>query len=713
MVWDELITGKVSSKQRRKAVRARERAEIRHQVWQRAKREGVSAVVPWELTVIPHQQPEPGPVDKVRACAAAWAAEDAEVAARVRSGCAPQWLEHPPPYRLKEYELPPDQNQFRFDRIMTFWQTGIVVRVQEPPYIISPLFTVPKGDTWRLIHDLTVLNAFIKPMAYELEGIEALARMCSRTAWAVGVDISQAFDHVLAAKEFRPFLGMAVRDQQTGDVWYFVYRALPMGLSSTPAFWALMFAVVVKRWKQPGVQVHTYVDDVRAVIQYRPGAEDLAQQIQKDLARFGLASCITKCEYEPSRRFVSIGFDIDMENHTIRISPKRRKKIMGALEVARSARGLSKRQVASLLGKVVSCRYVLGTDTKMFCREMAVLLRPQGDWDVSRDLSPGFLIEVQHWIRVIGEGDGPVAPLTMPAVGQTLVVPHFIATMDASANGMGATLIAKGIPQEVAATALAAAHVDRSSTFRELLGIAWFCVTFVEKLRGKACLLFTDNRGAASIMAYGSGVHELNELARTLVQYLRGLRIRLTVRWLPREVNVFADELSRFAERYDRDDYYVTDRWYNIICKRAGLSVDWDAFAGRLNCKVQNYCSMFKDSDRAVVNAFAQSWAHRTPYVFAPPDMVGEFIPFLKGCRAAILVVPEWKDNAGYQALLSIVHSRRRKGGRPQFREGVKFLSASRCGDVMPGPVGRANHLIHTRFIAVRLDKCYWEPRAL
>ena len=471
-------------------------------MWQRAKREGVGAAVPWELTVIPHQQPEPGPSDEVRACAAAWAAEDAGVAERVRSGCAPQWLEHPPPCRLKECELPPDQNQFRFDRIMTFWQTGIVARVQEPPHIMSPLFTVPKGDTWRLIHDLTVLNAFMKPMAHELEGTEALARMCSRTAWAVGVDISQAFDHALAAKAFRPFLGMAVRDQQSGDVWHFVHRALPMGLSSTPAFWALTFAVVVKRWKRPGVQVHTHADDVRAVIQCRPGAEDLAQQIQKDLARFGLASCITKCECEPSRRFISIGFDVDMENHTIRISPKRRKKIMGALEVARS--------------------HALGTDTKTFCREMAALLRPQGDWDVNRDLTSGFLLEVQRWIRVIGDGDGPVAPLTMPAVGQTLVVPHFIATMDASANGMGATLIEKGIPQEVAATALAAAHVDRSSTFRELLGIAWFCITFVEKLRGKACLLFTDDRGAASMMARGSGVHELNELARTSVQCLRG-----------------------------------------------------------------------------------------------------------------------------------------------------------------------------------------------
>ena len=189
--------------------------------------------------------------------------------------------------------------------------------------------------------------------------------------------------------------------------------------------------------------------------------------------------------------------------------------------------------------------------------------------------------------------------------------------------------------------------------------------------------------------------------------------MRLTVRWLPREVNVFADELSRFAERYDRDDHYVTDRWHDVICKRAGSSVDWDAFAGRLNCKVQNCCSMFKDSDRAVANAFAQSWAHRTPCVFAPPDMVGEFIPFLKGCRAAILVAPEWKDDAGHQALLSTAHSGRWKGGRPQFREGVTFLSASRCGDVKPGPAGRANHLTHARFIAVRLDERHWEPRAL
>ena len=84
-----------------------------------------------------------------------------------------------------------------------------------------------------------------------------------------------------------------------------------------------------------------------------------------------------------------------------------------------------------------------------------------------------------------------------------------------------------------------------SSSYRELLGVLRCLKSLVHLCRGKLVVLQVDAMNLLGIINRGSSRLPLNELARELFWFCLVQHITLSVEWVPREENAFADELSK------------------------------------------------------------------------------------------------------------------------------------------------------------------------
>ncbi len=83
-----------------------------------------------------------------------------------------------------------------------------------------------------------------------------------------------------------------------------------------------------------------------------------------------------------------------------------------------------------------------------------------------------------------------------------------------------------------------------SSTYRELLGVFMCLHAMIIPCEGKFVVFQVDAKILLCIVNRGSPRVKLNAIARELFWFGLEQRITLTMKWVPREENTLADELS-------------------------------------------------------------------------------------------------------------------------------------------------------------------------
>ncbi len=125
---------------------------------------------------------------------------------------------------------------------------------------------------------------------------------------------------------------------------------------------------------------------------------------------------------------------------------------------------------------------------------------------------------------------------------------------------------------------------------------------WAERLRGKTIAVFTDNQNAYFALRKGwTKSTNLSRLAKQAWDIIWQFEIRLIrVYWLPSKVNWEADAISRLLpERFS--DWALTNFYYTKFVKKLlkrGLPIPTvDAFATRLNRRLERYMSLYRDID--------------------------------------------------------------------------------------------------------------------
>ena len=128
-----------------------------------------------------------------------------------------------------------------------------------------------------------------------------------------------------------------------------------------------------------------------------------------------------------------------------------------------------------------------------------------------------------------------------------------------------------------------------SSTFRELLAVKYSISSLCSTLSGQSVRVNVDNYSPSRILSIGSGKQHLQDLAIDIFKYCLAYNIRLMPRWVPRELNIFADYLSKDI---DTDDWSIDEATFASISAIFG-PFTIDRFADDSNAKLTRFNSKY------------------------------------------------------------------------------------------------------------------------
>jgi len=125
----------------------------------------------------------------------------------------------------------------------------------------------------------------------------------------------------------------------------------------------------------------------------------------------------------------------------------------------------------------------------------------------------------------------------------------------------------------------------QSSTYRELLGVIRCLQSLLEICKGKLVVVQIDAIDLLSIVNGGSPKLALSTLARELLWFCLSHKIVLLVKWIPRESNAFADDISKWLIP---DDYSISRHYFSMLDHKWG-PYTCNTFSTNEN----NHCSRF------------------------------------------------------------------------------------------------------------------------
>ena len=273
---------------------------------------------------------------------------------RVSSGLGWEWLvDRLPKFRHFKQKSTPILREFvkelldekAIRRVNAIWFQG-------------RLFTVPKKGTnkLRVILDLSRLNKFIHCDKFRMLTVSQVHTLLPQNAYAISIDLTDAYWHVPIARQFTPYLGFRLGNRK------YAFQSMPFGLNIVPKVFTKLAAKVVKELRNWGIQVAAYLDDW---IVWASSAEECSRMASETipfLQSLGFQIKEKKSRRQPAQAFIWLGLDRDLTSHSLSIPPQKRKDIAklirSFLRKTRATRRMQERVLGSLLFAAIAYLYL-------------------------------------------------------------------------------------------------------------------------------------------------------------------------------------------------------------------------------------------------------------------------------------------------------------------------------------------------------------------
>ncbi len=164
--------------------------------------------------------------------------------------------------------------------------------------------------------------------------------------------------------------------------------------------------------------------------------------------------------------------------------------------------------------------------------------------------------------------------------------------------------------------------------------------TFKEKIANQRLIYLTDSQSCDLICRKGSGKMRLQILAKQIDSFVRLYNIDFSTAWLKRELNVEADELSKYK---DTDNWKISDLLFDKLKVLSKFIFSLDPFASETNNKCAKFYSKFMCPETAGVNGLAFSWSGETVWACPPPSLSLKALTHFRDSRAkGVFLFPDW-----------------------------------------------------------------------
>lgn len=497
------------------------------------------------------------------------------------------------------------------------------------PCCVSPLNVVEQPTKLRLILDLRHVNKALKQNKFEYEGLERVPQVVRTGDWLFSLDLKSGYHHVDIHKDSWTYLGFEWEGR------FYAFRCLPFGLADAPFIFTMVIRQLARRWRTQGIRMIPYVDDFLFAAVSRARAREICALVRQDLKNAGFNIHPKKSVLAPTRELRFLGVLVNSKDSTLTIPADRCSVLQVKLESLIAAGDRQQRvhirQVASVAGILASMRPALGPLSRAMSQGLINTINDASNWGCNVRLSDEALSDLKFWKENLDKLNG--APFRPHASFDAVI--H----TDASDVGWGAELLILGGEQHAASGHLETLE-GASSTARELFGVLEALRTFAPRIINQNVLVRTDNTSVFFILRRGgSGKEELTKLCSRVMHLCVEHGVHLSVEWIPRAENEYADYMSRAIES---DDWGVQPAVF------AALASEWgnpsvDLFATPANAQVPRYVSRYAYHGCAAVDAFSIPWGNEFGYACPPPALIPGVLTHAQKHKAKlILVIPAW-----------------------------------------------------------------------
>lgn len=562
-------------------------------------------------------------------------------------------MKGPPPLGRTDrtYKLQPPETEGLERAMEEYRQLGAVEKFKPRPqdqWYSHPVFGREKhgGQKWRMISDLTGLNAHLHNNHFRMEQLKTAADLLNPHEWMSKIDISGAYHHIPLNTQHKKFF--VFKWGQSRWVW----KVMPFGLSLAPRLWTKLFRVVLHKLRAMGIRIVAYVDDLIIISPTREQARRDLHATLRLLVILGFQVAWEKCTLEPQQRLEFVGFVLDSQTMTIQAEPNKKKDLQAeARQTLRSLNTTTEqttaRALSVLIGKMSAMRPAvelahLHTVCLNKAKDQAVR---QGQWEHAVTPTPGALQELEWWAGKQSTWWTPIPP-HLP--------PQHIMTTDASALGWGGTLHRPGSTTftHIARQqwSVADTHSQRSINAGELeAGLR--CLQTWENLHDTRIEWHTDNSSVVySVTKWKTGSADLAARLVRLWELVRERNITLHPVHIPGDTNVVADRLSRWLDRNDHQLNPVFFREIQKVRQQAKI----DTFASSRNHLLPRFWTLVDEPGSSGTDFFRQTLKPETHLWANPPfKLVGRVLQKLTAEGAsATMVVPKWETAPWWPTLM-------------------------------------------------------------
>ena len=561
----------------------------------------------------------------------------------IRNGYKIPFISTPPPRLFTNNASALKEADFVSEAIFELLRDNRVEEIISPPDIVNPLtVSVQANGKKRLILDLRHINLHVYKQKFKCENLHTIKNTFAKDFFVFSFDLKSGYHHVDIFPDHRKYLAFSW-EFVPGHTRFFQFTVLPFGLSSAPYIFTKLLKPLETHWRAQGIPIAIFFDDGVGA-----GPSFQVAKLNSLLVRSVLSSCgfeinHEKSNWEPTRTFSWIGYNIDTHTGLIFASDARIEKLCSDLNDVCASLEFSAcvhvKNIASIVGQIISMSASCGNVTQIMTRYLHLTTNSRSSWNALVCVHDQAKQELHFWKDKLRTLNGILFwPISF--------VSSKVLFTDASSTGCGGFIQGSSL---VCHKNWSTEESQKSSTWRELDAINFALEAFANHLAGQAVACNTDNQNVVRIIQAGSMVKELQDIALSIFLFTSQRQIHLNVPWLPRDQNSQADFFSKIV---DFDDYSLHDEvFFHLESLWGPHSVD--RFACSYNAKLPRFNSRFVQPGAEAVDAFTQDWSLENNWLVPPISLIGRVLNHMKDCKAVgTLVVPLWKS-AYFWPLLS------------------------------------------------------------
>ena len=354
-----------------------------------------------------------------------------------------------------------------------------VVPVAKVPHVCSPLsVVVNRTGKKRLVVNLRYLNRFLWKQKFKYEDLRVAMLLLKQGDLLFSFDLKSGYHHVDICKEHWKYLGFSWKGQ------CYVFTVLPFGLSSACYIFTKLVRPLVGYWRKVGLRIIVYLHDGLCAVTGEADAHKASMFVRVALDKSGFLANKQKSIWTPTKRLKWLGFMLDMEKGHIEVPAERLAATRKKLDETCALNRIQARQLASIVGSIISMGLAVGPLTRFMTRSMYALLNSRQSWSTMLTISSEAQQEMLFWWDCLAVHCGQPIWHSPSAVQ--------VVYSDASETGYGGYVVEHGTCSSFGQWT--ESEAQQSSTWRELAAVLQVLRGVASKLTNHRVRWFTDNQ---------------------------------------------------------------------------------------------------------------------------------------------------------------------------------------------------------------------------